>query len=77
MTFPGYIGSENLVGETDGLIIATIMSWDKAEHWREWEKSVIRQAAMREVRPMLEEEPRITIYRVIPASGWHYAPRGS
>jgi heme-degrading monooxygenase HmoA len=77
MTFAGYIGSENLVGEKDNLIVAQIMTWDTMTHWREWEKSTIRLALMREIRPALEEEPRITTYRVMPASGWNYAPRGS
>jgi len=73
MTFPGFIGSENLVGYADTSIIATATSWEKGEHWREWEKSGIRHAILRELRPKLEEDPRITIYRIMPATGWQSA----
>ena len=77
MTFAGYIGAENLVGETDRSVVAMIASWERIENWKEWEKSVIGRAAMREAAPALEEEPRITIFRPMPTSGWGYAPRGS
>jgi heme-degrading monooxygenase HmoA len=77
MTYQGYIGSENLAGVADASIIATVMTWESVSSWKEWEKSSIRQALMCELRPSLEEEPRITIYKLMPASGWHYARKSS
>jgi len=77
MTFRGFVGSENLLGESDRRIVATATSWEKGENWREWENSGIRQAILRELRPLLEEEPRITIYRIMPATGWQFTLRSS
>ena len=77
MTFPGFIGAENLVSEQDRSIVAMIQTWDKLEDWKAWEPSKIRQSILKEASALLEEPPRVTIYRIAPSAGWTYVPRGS
>jgi heme-degrading monooxygenase HmoA len=43
MTYPGFVGAENLVSREDSSIVAMISIWEKPEHWRVWEGSAIRQ----------------------------------
>ncbi len=42
MTYPGYIGSENLRSEQDKSIVAMVQNWDKMEDWKSWETSSIQ-----------------------------------
>ena len=77
MTYPGFVGAENLRNEKDWSIVAMIQTWDRMEDWLAWEPSTIRRSILNEAKPLLLEEPRITIYRILPATGWTYTPRGS
>ena len=77
MSYPGFIGAENLQNQKNRSIIAMIQTWDKMEDWLAWEPSTIRQSILNEAKPLLAEEPRVTIYRIIPTHGWGYATRGS
>ena len=70
MTFPGFISAENLYSEIDNSIVAISMSWEKLEYWKEWESSNVRQRILQDANTLLVEEPRITIYRLIPTTGW-------
>lgn len=70
ITYPGFVGAENLVNEKDSSIIAVISTWEKAEDWRIWEKSAIRQELLRQIRTLLEEEPKVTVYRIMPTVRW-------
>jgi antibiotic biosynthesis monooxygenase (ABM) superfamily enzyme len=70
MQYPGFMGAENLLSEENSSIIAVIQSWERTEDWKTWEKSSIRQDLLRQARALLEEEPKITIYRVIPTVRW-------
>ena len=70
MTYPGYVGAENLINDKDVSIVAIITTWEKVEDWRSWEKSRARQEIHREIEELLEEEPRIAIYRIIPTVRW-------
>jgi heme-degrading monooxygenase HmoA len=65
MTFPGFIGAENLVSTEDSSIVAMISTWEKPEDWHEWESSMLRQEILREARMLLLEEPRVTVYQPI------------
>jgi len=66
MTYPGFMGAENLISEKDSSIVAMVSTWEKVEDWRVWEKSKIRQELLREAETLLMEEPEATIYRVMP-----------
>jgi len=70
MTCPGYVGSENLINDKDISIVAIITTWEGAEYFRDWEKSRTRRAIIKEYRDSLAEEPKITIYRIIPTQKW-------
>jgi len=70
MTYPGFVGAENLISEKDTSIVAVISTWEKAEDWRVWEKSTIRQKLLRQAETILVEEPRITVYRTAPTARW-------
>jgi heme-degrading monooxygenase HmoA len=70
MTYAGYVGGENLINDKDTSIVAIITTWEKADDWRSWEASKARQEIHREAEPLLAEEPRVAIYRIIPTVRW-------
>jgi len=70
MTYPGFVGAENLLSEQDSSIVTIITTWDKIENWRLWETSRTRQELLRETEPLLAEEPKVTIYRIMPTTSW-------
>jgi len=70
MTYPGYVGAENLMNNKDVSIIAIITTWEDVEYFRDWEKSRSRVAIIKEYRDSLAEEPKVTIYRIIPTRKW-------
>ncbi len=70
MTCPGYVGSDNLINDKDVSIVAIITTWEDVEYFRDWEKSRSRLALIKEYRDCLAEEPKITIYRIIPTRKW-------
>jgi heme-degrading monooxygenase HmoA len=70
MTYPGFVGAENLLSEQDLSIVAMVTTWEKIEDWRSWDTSIAKQEILREAEAILEEEPRITIYRIIPTVRW-------
>jgi heme-degrading monooxygenase HmoA len=70
MSYPGYVGAENLVSDKDPSIVAIITTWDSVEQWRDWQGSRMRGEIMKEAEPLLEEELRVSVYRVIPTVRW-------
>ena len=72
MTFPGFIGAENLRSEKDGSITAMASTWENVENWRTWESAKIRKQILREAENLFAEEPRVTIYRIMPTTAWEY-----
>jgi heme-degrading monooxygenase HmoA len=70
MNSPGYVGAENLMNNKDVSIVAIITTWEDVEYWRDWEKSSSRLAIIKEFKDLLAEEPKVTIYRVIPTKKW-------
>jgi heme-degrading monooxygenase HmoA len=70
LTYSGFVGAENLVNDKDSSIVAIISTWDKVEDWRSWEASRARREILREAEAILEEELRVTIYRIIPTARW-------
>lgn len=70
MSYLGYVGAENLVSDKDPSIVAIITTWESVEHWRAWQESKMRGEIMKEAEPLLEEEMRVSVYRVIPTARW-------
>ena len=70
MSYPGYIGAENLVSDKDPSIMAIITTWDNVEQWQVWRDSRRRADIMKEAEPLLEEEMRVSVYRVISTTRW-------
>jgi heme-degrading monooxygenase HmoA len=70
MTYPGYVGGENLLSEQDPSIVAAVSTWERVENWRAWESSKICQEMHRETEALLAEEPKVTIYRIMPTVKW-------
>jgi heme-degrading monooxygenase HmoA len=70
MTYPGFVGAENLLSEQNSSIVTTVSTWQRLEDWRIWESSKIRQQLFQEAKTLLVEEPKVTIYRVMPTTGW-------
>jgi heme-degrading monooxygenase HmoA len=70
MSFPGYVGAENLMNNHDVSIVAIITTWEDVEYFRDWENSRTRRAIIDEYRDALAEEPKVTIYRIIPTQKW-------
>jgi len=70
MSYLGYVDAENLVSDKDPSIVAVITTWESVEHWRAWQDSKMRGEMMKEAGPLLEEELRVSVYRVIPTARW-------
>jgi len=70
MTYPGFVGAENLISEKDISIVAVVSTWTKAEDWELWEKSMMRQKLLQQAETLLVEEPKVTIYRTATTTRW-------
>ena len=70
ITYPGFVGAENLLSEQNISIVATVSTWERVENWRLWEGSKISQEVLRETEALLVEEPKVTIYRIMPTIRW-------
>ena len=68
MTYRGFVMSEVLLSQSDVSLVAVEKTWDRIEDWKEWEKSALRQSLLREAEKFLLEEPRVTIYRIMPTA---------
>lgn len=76
-TYPGFIGAENLRNAQDSSIVAMIQTWDKLDDWKAWEASSIRNSILDEAKPLLADELRVTVYRVMATHGWGSVGRAS
>ena len=72
MTFPGFISAEHIRSVKGSPIAALLYNWKRLEDWEIWESSSLRQQILQEAEALLVSKPRITIYEVIPTSGWAY-----
>jgi len=70
MTYPGFVGAEIIINEKNIYIVAVVSTWVKAEDWRVWAESTIRQKLLRQAEALLADEPRVTVWRVIPTVRW-------
>ena len=77
MTFPGYVSGENLVSQSDRSIFAMVQTWETFDDWKAWEPSAIGKQILKEAATILQEEPRVTVYRVVSTKGYGSAARYS
>lgn len=63
--YPGFKGMENLISEDNASVVALVTTWDSLEAWKAWAQSAITQELLRQVEPLLMEEPRLTTYRMM------------
>jgi len=70
MTYRGFVGAENLMNNKDVSIVAIVTTWESIEDWKIWEASSSRMEIIREAEPLMEEELRVTVYRIIPTRRW-------
>ena len=70
VTFEGFVSAENLRNEQDSSIVAMVTSWENLEQWKKWESSTLRKQILEETKRFLQEEPKVTIYKLIPTAGW-------
>ena len=70
MTYPGFVGEEILISQKDIYVVAVISTWVKAEDWRAWEESTTRKELLRQAKALLVDEPRVTVWRVMPTVRW-------
>ncbi len=66
MQYPGFISAENLIGEEDASLAIFISTWNAFQNWRAWKISKIRTELYREAEELLVEEPKVTIYTIMP-----------
>ncbi len=71
-TFPGFISAEYIKSVKGNPIAALLYNWEGLEHWEAWKSSKLRQQILQEEQALFVSNPRITIYEVIPTSGWTY-----
>lgn len=65
LSFKGFIRDEVLQNHKDSSIIVKISTWDSVEMWQNWENSSLRQELQEELKELLDEEPRISTYRIV------------
>jgi len=70
MTFPGFVSAEHIRSVKGSPIAALLYNWASPEDWDIWESSKLRQQLINEAEALWVSEPRVTIYEVIPTSGW-------
>ncbi len=70
MTYLGFVKAEHFISVKDVTIAAIISTWEKPEDWHIWENSSIRKEILQQADVRLLEEPRVTVYRVMPTTYW-------
>ena len=71
MQYQGFKGTENLVSEGNGSVVAMVSTWESLEDWISWAQSTITQEVLRQAKTLLTEEPRVTTYKMFaPSIRW-------
>ena len=65
LTYPGYIGGENLVSERNSRIVAMLSTWENAEQWKLWETSTTVQGILKAIDSLIIGKPRLTVYKIM------------
>ncbi len=70
ITHPGFIKAENLISAKDKAIAVIIYTWHTIEDWHIWENTSYRQKITQQADTLLLEQPRVTVYKAMPTTGW-------
>ena len=70
LQYQGFKGMENLFGEENASVVATVSTWENLEDWVSWAQSAITQDILRQAKTLLIEDPRVTTYKMKPAIRW-------
>jgi antibiotic biosynthesis monooxygenase (ABM) superfamily enzyme len=70
MQYPGFVSAENLVSDADSTVVIMISTWQNTDNWRAWLKSRITQDLIRPDKELAKDQPRTTVYRVMPTAEW-------
>ena len=73
ITYRGFVQALNVIASGDKTIAAIIYSWERIEDWREWENSSARKEILNKADELLLEQPRVTVYRVMPTTAWSHS----
>ncbi len=65
LQYKGFIGDEMLQNHKNSSTIVKVSTWDSVEMWQNWENSSLRQELQIELREFLDDEPRISSYRIV------------
>ena len=76
-TFPGLVACENLVSRQDRSILTMIQTWKNIDDWTAFQESRIARSLFKEAQPLLEGEPRVTLYDQMPTTSWDSSARSS
>lgn len=68
LTYPGFVGGENLVSEQNSRIVAMLSTWENAEQWRLWEESTMVQEILIGINSLIIGKPRVTVYKIMPTT---------
>lgn len=68
LTYPGYVGGENLISEQNNRIVAMLSTWENAEQWGLWETSMTVQEILKGIEPLIIGKPRVTVYKIMPTT---------
>lgn len=70
MTFQGFLGIESLESEEGGSIVVLLFNWKSMDDWNAWKASHTQQYILEEAQEMLIDQPKMTVYKVVPVTGW-------
>ena len=68
LQYQGFIGFESLQGEKEKNMIVEITTWDNVYSWNLWESSTLRRDLLKEADSLLDEQPKVKIYRMAPTT---------
>ena len=65
LQYKGFISDEMLQSHKNSSTIVKVSTWDSVEMWQNWENSSLRQELQKELKELLDDEPRISTYRIV------------
>ena len=64
---PGFLAVEILVPRDDPDRLVVAGSWSSPEHYERWRSSAARDELLGGLRPLLADEPKVSVYQVVDA----------
>lgn len=65
----GYVGGETLSSVEEPFFLVTVSTWADEASWKAWESSRERKEIMKRMEPLLASPEKISVFRVLSASG--------